>query len=59
MSIIAKHMRKHFRNEREEILLSKKEDLIRDIFSRLNYSERISFAFKSLMKRFFSYVVDI
>lgn len=52
-------MRKHFRNEREEILLSKKEDLIRDIFSRLNYSERISFAFKSLMKRFFSYVVDI
>lgn len=54
-------MKYHFRNERERILLSKKEDLIRDIFSRLNYSfEKIIFGSKSLMKmRFFSSLVDL
>lgn len=37
---------KYFRNEREGILLSKKEDLIIDMFSRLSYSfERIKFWF--------------
>lgn len=41
-------MKYHFRNEREGILLSKKE-LIKDIFSRLNYSfEKISFGSKSV-----------
>lgn len=53
-------MKYHFRNEREGILLSKKE-LIKDIFSRLNYSfEKISFDSKSVMKvRFFSSLVDL
>lgn len=45
----------------KEILLSKKEDLIRDIFSRLNYSfERIHFGSKSIKKmRFLSSLVDL
>lgn len=52
---------KYFRNEREGILLSKKEELIRDILSRLNYFfESISFGSKSVMEmRFFSSLFDL